>query len=111
MKRYKFTPVKIEMQGAPILSSERAFIVKKRKDLVALSIDLKSKNCQVGATYSSSDGSCGVDVEATEHSLYLYKSKDLNDFTLITFPKFKGWKVFASSSGRYNIDVCLIRGD
>ncbi len=94
-------------QGAPIIND--AILYRKSKDIACIQIDCRSKYCEVDAYFSGSDGECGIYIGANERSLHLKNDVDRGDPTSIMFPDFVGWNVFATSSGRYTISVCLVR--
>jgi len=93
--RQRYTPLEIKLQGKPVLTAPRAWVVRQGRGIAVLEIDLKSKYCDAGASISSSDGGCGVLIDATEHSIYLDDSKDA-DFTEVWFTEFNGWDVWGN---------------
>lgn len=98
--------IKKSMQGAPVVNN--GYVEQIGENVVAISIDLRSKYCDVISSFSSSNGSCGVLLAANERSLYLHKTKERDSFTQIEFPDFKNWSVFAWYLGRYTLNVCLV---
>ena len=84
-------------------------VYKESSDIVALSIDLKSKYCEIGSSISSSKRECGITIDTNEHSLYLHPEKDRDNFTEIYFTEYVGWSYWGGSSGRYTITLCLIK--
>ena len=111
MKNYRSTPITIKQQGAPVLSQDVAYVLKEGEEIVALTIDMHSKYCEIGGSISGSNGDCGILVGAKETSLYLDENKDKDSYTEIYFPEFDGWDCIASNGGRYSLYVCLIKKD
>ena len=109
MKDCRTTPIIIEQQGSPKLLQDVAFVQAEGDTIVALYLDLESKYCEIGASLSSSKGECGICIEATENSHHLDETKDREKMTRIYFPEFVGWDYWAGASGRYTIQVCLIK--
>ena len=105
MKRYKQIKIDITNQGAPVINS--GIIYKKSKDIVLIEIDLKSKYCNevayVGDKYP------GISISAIKESLYLKEDVDKDEPTIIKFPEFEGYYIYASTSGRYTINLCLLK--
>lgn len=99
--------VQITTQGAPIINN--IHIIKSSQDLAAIEIDLKSKYCKVVSYFSGSEGQVGIWIGSDERSLYLNNNVDRNIATVIEFPQFKGWTVWAATIGRYTCQVCLIK--
>lgn len=110
-KKYKFTKIIIEHQGAPLLNEPEAFVEKESKDIVCLSINLKSKYCDIGSSMSDSLGMCAVSIDANEHSLHLKEDCEYgrDESTGISFPEYNGWQYFGSSCGRYTLQICLVK--
>jgi len=102
-------------QGAPEVNW--AFLRKDCGDLVAFTIDMRSKRCRpyCAGHVSVDDGDSvtgpTIYVEATVGSESLNTAVADDMETVIAFPDYPDHKVFAYSSGRYNIDVVLIRMD
>ena len=99
----------IEFQGGPII--DKCYLDYESENLVGIMIDLKSKNCDYSCSFSNICSSInlhisGIDIEATEDSLYLNEEAEFND-TRILFPEYNGWDVYAHSQGRYHILVIL----
>lgn len=98
--------ISIVTQGAPEVS---AGVVgyKKRRDIAIFEIDLRSKYCEVIAHFVNFEKCPGVMIDTSERSLHLHPTE--TGATVIEFPGFKGWSVFASGIGRYTLGVCLIK--
>ena len=97
---------KIDVQGAAVVNT--VTIHARTKAIVCIDIDMKSKYCQPGAYCNDmKNGKTipGIFIDTDENSLFVRKSE--ND-TLIMFPMFEGYSVYASSGGRYTISVVLI---
>ena len=77
-----------------------AWIVKLDKHIVAITIDLKTKNCLV---------STGVD---NNNCKTITLSNSINEkLTTIELPQFKDWDFFSIESYRYTINLCLIKNE
>ena len=107
MKKNNKIKIKITQQGAPAINN--GYVVEVGERVVALSVDLTSKYCNVSSSFSGSKGECGVVLRASERSLYLNEKSNREDITIIEFPDFEGWNVFAYYLGRYTLNVCLIK--
>ncbi len=106
MKRKHPPLFRIVEQGAPLVNW--AWIVAESPEIVALEIDLKSKNCATGATCS--DGSMeSLLIEATEYSLHLHPRRRREAWTQISFPRWPTWDIFAANIARYTLRVCLVK--
>lgn len=109
-KQYEHTKIEVEKRGAPVLTNyETATIIQRGEGIVALYIDLTSKHCELDASFGGNDGSVGICIGTTEHSLHLDETKDKDDLTLITFPEFKGWTFWCGNIARYTCSVCLVK--
>ena len=102
----KTTKLRLVSRGAPIVSGLVAVVAKSR-ELVALDVPMASKYCDVNAAIG--DDEPGISIYAPEEAIKLDDRYKRDEDTIVCFPEFKGWEYFASSSGRYNIRVCLIR--
>ena len=99
----------IEQQGAPVISSVYTTII--HDNIIALEIDMKSKYCEIGGHVSTSEGYCGIMIDAIKSSLYLDESKDKDMFTSIMFTEYKGWSIYCADVGRYTIRVVLVKDE
>jgi hypothetical protein len=90
----------IHHQGEPVV--EGVSIFRRRKDVVLLYIDMKTKYCTVPATSGGDD--------EDPPGLYLEVAGSLEDPTLVILTDFAGWDVFSvSDAGRYTIRLTLIK--
>lgn len=97
------TPIEITIQGAPVVNN--ACIVAISDNLVAITVDLHSKRCEI-AGYGGDGTTPVVWLDATEDSLHLHESN--KGITEISFPEFKGWDIWCLSTGRYSVELCLL---
>lgn len=97
--------INIVTQGAPVINTGGVYA--KGDDVVALEIDMSSKNCKVSAT--SGGDLPGIYIDATERSLSLDPTKSIEDSTFIEFPQYAGWDVWCNSISKYTLSVCLVR--
>jgi len=111
MRNYKKTPIIIKQQGAPITSDNCAWIYEKGLRIAALFISMTSKYVNIGGISggSGNDDGPGIMIDANERSLHLDESKNRDEFTFITFPKFKNWSIIATGTGRYDLYICLVK--
>jgi len=73
-------------------------------------VDLHSKYCSASNNYSNEGEAPEISIEANQNSIHLLDGGSSNEDTIISFPQFKGYKVFAvESSGKYSINVCLFK--
>ena len=100
--------VKIEItkQGAPV--TDFAYVVNKGDDILALSIEMKSKYCRVGY-FGSNDDVPHVSIRADEYSIRLHEDHPPGKDTEVSFPDHKGWTVHSAACGRYTFNVCLVK--
>lgn len=105
MKKIK---IKIDKQGSSILSNKFAYVEKESEDILCLIIDMKSKYCEISCT-GSGISIPFLHIEATGRSLYLHKKYLTEEDTQISFPQLKNWNIYATSAGRYTINVVLIK--
>lgn len=103
IKDYIETKVKVYRQGPVIVNG--AIIEKKAKDIVAISVDLGTKWCEVGGLI----GENGIFIDVSERSTNLKKGVDKDLMTVIEFPEFKAWEIFSADTGKYTLKVCLIK--
>jgi hypothetical protein len=109
-KEVKFVVVD---QGAPLI--EYAYLRKDAGDLVAISLNMLSKHCRVCFTsyFQTDEGSDvngpGIYIEATDDSVNLSSRGPRCEDTVLIFPDYPDFKLFATSGGRYTINVVLIR--
>ncbi len=107
LKKNDKIEITINKQGATLVNCGN--VLEISENIVALEIDLKSKNCEVISSYYCSDGKRGIILGANENSLHLHENIDRDSLTEIEFPQFKNWSVFSWNIGRYTLNVCLIR--
>jgi len=97
----------IRKQGAPVVNG--GYVYRIGRNIVALEIDLKSKYCEVSISFKDSDGTCGLYITTNERSIHLNKKVSREEPTVLEFPDFIGWDVFAYGIGRYTLSVCLVK--
>lgn len=99
-------PVRHEItsQGAPIVNGGHV----DRTGCVLLSIDMRSKRCDV-LGWGDSAGIPLVQVFAVDESLHLMDGVPRYAPTTIEFPEFKGWTVLSADIGRYTLRVYLAK--
>ncbi|MFA6355403.1 MAG: hypothetical protein WCW65_03190 [Candidatus Paceibacterota bacterium] len=107
MKKHKDLKIEIEQQGAPVVNC--GWILKEYKDVATVEIDMRSKYCEYECSIGGSDGTCGIGIGTSERSLYLDESKPREHSTIINFPQFVGWNIFAVVSSRYTVAICFVK--
>jgi hypothetical protein len=90
-------------QGAIVVNT--AHFVLKTDDVACIDIDCATKYAKV-ACYGSGPE---VMLCATDHSLHLAADVPRETWTLVRFPDFCGWCVYATTVGRYTVSVVLLR--
>lgn len=100
------TRIVIKSQGAPILND--AIVLKRGDEIVAVSIDCKSKYCEVAFSITGND-SVSLCIVANERSLNLNEDVPRNTPTIIDLVDFAGWNILCTGAGRYEIYACLIK--
>jgi len=102
----KETEVFIETQGCLVVN--RAYVIGRGDNVVALNIDMKSKRGQI-------EGVAGSD---KHHALIIARVEDTCDehptakgWTILSFPEFKGWRIWTATISRYTLAICLIKND
>jgi len=90
--------VKIERQGRVIVNS--CDLVHDTRQAKILCLDLKTKYADI-VGYDVN----GIVLEATDRSIHVSEE---TGFTIVSFPKFEGYEVIASSCGRYTCYVTLL---
>lgn len=102
----------IKTQGGPRIDT--GTIVAEGENVVALSIDLHSKYCEVVWLGADEKGVPLIGLFRTERSLYLTRGKQ-DKITEIIFPTFapdpdgKTWQVWSADCSRYTLRVCLVK--
>lgn len=94
---------KVIRQGKPIVNA--AILWKNSNNMKLISVDLKSKYCEVMAT--STDKFPEICITTNENSLYLLKRR--GDTTIIGFPEFKGWTCIMAEISKYTLLALLIK--
>lgn len=101
--------VKVLDQGKVELSSFFATVIRYGTDIVAFTVDMRTKHADVFAHGWNSVHGSSILLVTTEDSLYLLPVE--SDFTEICFPEYKDWHIFTTAVSRYTLKVCLIKGD
>lgn len=109
-------PIRLEIEpGEIVLEPDSGVIMAESADMVAISIDLTSKYAECTGLVSGSDPEKkgrlpGVMLQANERTIATDpQHKDV--FTLVSFPEYRGYTVFATHLGRYTLHVVLINFD
>ena len=99
--------VNIEILDQGCVKVNDGYVVKKCENIVAISVDLDTKYAEI--LMSSNHNNIELYLCATDTTLNLLEDKDKDSSTAISFPHYKGWKLFAADIHRYTLAVCLIK--
>jgi hypothetical protein len=103
----KKIPILVE-RGIVKINEDYAFIVKKSKDIIALTIYLDSKYCEVIAHGDGDIEKCeSIFLDKTKDSLYL--DNRYKKITTITFKTLKGFSIHSYTIWKYCLNVCLVK--
>jgi hypothetical protein len=98
------TTLKIVEQGAPIVIPDSARVVARGEKVAALVVDMESRGCEVWGEVTQE---CPMLViESRLDGTRLYRAS-----TVIAFPDFPGWEVFAAGISKFTLCVTLIHPD
>ena len=102
----QFLKVKITNQGGPMLSDDKALIERQGKDVIAASIDMRSKRAVL---YGNGLNDYPIIlIGADEDTLNLKKGKE-KELTEIAFPELRGWRIWTANISRYTLFICFTR--
>lgn len=100
---------KIVSQGGPIVESARAqYYPSHNSKVVLVTMDFRTKYCNICATGCGGDEGPSIFVECTKDSTN-YKEKYKKRFTAIEFPTLKGYTVFSANCGKYSVFITFQR--
>lgn len=106
MKKTILTKHKIKTQGAPLVNN--VFVEHRAYKVALLTIDMKSKYCEVSGFSSGEKEYPEIEFDINERSLKLHKTKNYE--TILSLREFKGWKIFSASvGGKYSMNVVLTK--
>ena len=77
--------------------------------MAAIEIDMRSKRCEVMAETVDDDGAPVIWLES-ENALHLKKGHE-KEQTEVSFPDYKGWRIFSAHVCRYTFRVCFVRDE
>ncbi len=80
-----------------------AYFFKKTKVIM---IDLHTKRAEAGIGYDNNNIPM-IFLCPTEDSVHLSKSK--NEFTELSFPEFKGWRILTAQVVKYNLYITFVK--
>lgn len=103
--RTNFIRFVIQKQGGPVLNG--GSLVAAGKDVAAVTIDMKSKRCEVAGESLTDDG---IPVIWIDGAIALHLKEGLeSEHTEVAFPDFKGWEIFSAHVCRYTLRICFVR--
>lgn len=100
--------VAIEIIHQGCVKVNGGYIQEDSSNIACLYVDLGTKYAEIDAT-ATYDERVDIFLSATELSMHLLEGKDEYDRTVVSFPEYKGWKLFAADIHRYTLAVCLIK--
>lgn len=99
--------IRVVTQGAVVVND--ASIYRASKDIVCLYVDLASKRAELLMADAGGEDPPRIWLEASEDTLFLDPSHPRDAVTIVEFPEYPGWRVFATSGpGRYSLGVVLV---
>ena len=99
--------IDVRLAGGPVVNS--AMELRRGPGVVAISVDLRTKYCEVEACCGGSEEPPSIYIGATGRSLRADHEPERTGSTEIIFPEFVGWSVWAAEVSRYTLAVCLIK--
>jgi hypothetical protein len=91
------TTLKIVEQSAPIVTPDSARVVARGEKVAAIFVDMESRGCEMWG-------------EVTQECPMLVIGSHIHS-TVIAFPDFPGWEVFAAEISKCTLCVTLIHPD
>lgn len=108
--KYKYgdiVPVNVAVQGGVRVNT--AVAVLDCGNCLLLRVDLHSKYARLLSVGSGEEEGPSVYLAADKNTLNLDETKPRDAVTLIEFPEFEGWSVFAANEpGRYTMALVLL---
>ena len=98
------TPVKIESQGCLLIN--RAYIMARGKNVVAINVDMCSKRGIVSGIFGDGEDNYSLIIDKAEDTVN--HDTNTNNPTILNFPKFKGWSIWSAQISKCTLAVCLI---
>ncbi len=99
--------LKVVEQGAVVVNSAR--IHRGSKAIVCVEMDLRSKYAKLDWIGGGDDEPPSISLIADERTLILHRRKPRDSATMVAFPEYKGWRVFAAEgASRYTVRICLV---
>ena len=95
----------VHTQGAVVVND--AYCHRRGDKIVAIYVDLASKRAEYGGASSGEDIAPMILLVGNEETLHINEEKR-GETTLIEFPEFVGWNVFAAHVARYTLAVVLV---
>lgn len=104
------TPIRIAMQGRPLLAQTHGYLVRGNHEVVTFYVDLESRYCRVsGSGGNTDDEGPMIFITETEHSSNLGPAIDPECDTVIQFTEFPGWQIHAAEISKDVLAVALTR--
>ncbi len=85
---------------------------RKASDVVCIDIDLYSKYAEVLCAGAGSGAAPEVFLAKNERTLHTNEDPRVCNLpTVVAFPDYTGWSVYATYLGRYTLSVCLCKSE
>ncbi len=97
----------VTMQGAMLIN--HAYIHQAGTNVCAIAVDMKSKRGEILCDGCDENNSPMIIIEAVKESMHLKKGVKRTEPTVMVFPEFKHWSVWASNVTKYTIYICLVK--
>jgi len=102
--------VRIVQQGVVRVQSARLY--RRRPGVACICVDMRSKYARLSSIGGGDEASPSLMLAADARTLKLDTTKPKAMDTMVEFPEYIGWSVFAAEgAGRYTLRVCLVAPD
>lgn len=106
----KNVALRVKAQGAVRVNA--AHVHREAPGIVCIYVDLHSKHVEAPMVGGCDDEPPTLYFSAGEHALHLDESKPRDSMTIVEFPEYAGWHVFACDGpARYTLGVVLVGPD
>ena len=110
MDELKSVTLQVTKQGAVRVNA--AHVHREAPGIVCIYVDLHSKRVETPMVGSGDNEPPTLYFTAGEHALHFDESKAHDSMTIVEFPEYVGWNVFACDGpARYTLGVVLVAPD
>lgn len=101
MEQNQLKDVKISVSKKSKIKVLWASLFRSSEDIACVTLHLKQKRVEIVCYCGDSDGNLGI----------MLRPDTENDepLTEVSFLEYKGWEFFAALTGKYRVDICLIK--